>query len=267
MAARMNNMLCLFIVHVCTVFLLPLRLTIILIHGKNLDDQVGLVANRDAREINHELVGETVTDVDARHAVALTGDLRHRDVDGVVTVAGGTLAPPAAARDSDVVGGDPIESETLVVALSHDAHFVRGSLSKVGADKPALGDLEMVLCGIGPRDACFCNKLSIIITFLNKLNVKCFQPISFLSSIHFLLALKQGQATWSTCHAYALCMSISNECECGKKSFNHSPSGLKLSEAFATIESNSSVRNFGNAVSIIGAIFRSISSGSLLEIT
>ena len=166
MAARMNNMLCLFF---CTVFLLPFRLTIILIHGKDLDDQVGLVANRDAGEINHDLVGETVTDVDARHAVALTGHLRHRDVDGVVAVAGGTLAPPAAAaaaRDSDVVGGDPIETETLVVALSHDAHLVRGSLPKVGADEPALGDLEMVLCGIGPRDAWFCKKLSRIITFL-----------------------------------------------------------------------------------------------------
>ena len=70
-------------------------------------------------------------------------------------------------------------------------------------------------------------------------------------------ALKQGQPTWPSYYAYALCMSISNECECGKKSFNHSPSGLKLSEAFATIESNSSVRNFGIAV---GTIFRSISS-------
>ena len=139
------------------------RLTVILIHGKDLDDQVGLVANRDAGEINDELVRETVADVDARHAVALTRHLRHRDVNGVVAVAGGTLAPPAAvaARHSDVVGADPIETETLVVALSHDAHLVWGSLPKVGAGEPALGDLEMVLGRIGPRYAWFCNMFTM----------------------------------------------------------------------------------------------------------
>ena len=154
MAARMNNMFCFFIL--C---LHLFCLTVILIHGKDLDDQVGLVANRDAGEINHDLVGETVTDVDARHAVALTGDLHHRDVDGVVAVAGGASAPPSAAapRDSDVVGGDPIEAETLVVALSHDAHLMWGRLPKGGAGEPALGDREMVLGGIGPRDAWFWN--------------------------------------------------------------------------------------------------------------
>lgn len=56
-------------------------------------------------------------------------------------------------------------------------------------------------------------------------------------------------------------MSISNEC--GKSTFGNSPSGLRLSEAFAKSESNRSVRNCGIAVSSVGAIFRSISSGAL----
>ena len=126
------------------------RLTVIFIHGKDLDYQVGLFANMDAGEVNRELVREAVADINTGNAVALTRHLCHGYVDVVVTVVGGALAPPAAARESDVVGGDPVKTETLVVALSHDVHLMRGSLTKVGTGEPSLGDLEVVLGGIGP---------------------------------------------------------------------------------------------------------------------
>ena len=132
-------------------------LTVILIHGKDLDDHVGLLADRDAGEVDDELVGEAVADVDLVHAVALTGHLRHRDVDAVVAVADGALAPlsSAAVGGPDVVGCDPIDAETLVVARSHDAH---AHLVEVGTGQSALRDLEMVLGGIGPLDARLCKK-------------------------------------------------------------------------------------------------------------
>ena len=125
-----------------------LPLTVILIHGEDLDDQVGLFAHGDAGEVNHELVGEAVADVDAGHAVALARHFAHRDHDVIVAVAGRALDP--LPRESHVVGGggDPVEAETLVVVLRHDTHVMRGSLAKVGTYKPALGDLDVVLCGI-----------------------------------------------------------------------------------------------------------------------
>ena len=133
-------------------------LTVILIHGKDLDDHVGLLADRDAGEVDDELVGEAVADVDLVHAVALTGHLRHRDVDAVVAVADGALAPlssAAAVSSLDVVGCDPIDAETLVIARSHDAH---AHPVEVGTGQSTLRDSEMVLGGIGPRDARLCKK-------------------------------------------------------------------------------------------------------------
>lgn len=90
-------------------------------------------------------------------------------------------------RQSDVAGGDPIEAETLVVALSHDAHLMWGRLPKGGAGEPALGDREMVLGGIGPRDAWFWNTYirKIYIWQLIKHYMKYYSRDSFLSSIYF----------------------------------------------------------------------------------
>ena len=134
-------------------------LTVILVHGKDLDDHVGLLADRDPGEVDDELVGEAVADVDLVHAVALTGHLRHRDVDAVVAVADGALASlsssAATVGGPDVVGCDPIDAETLVVARSHDAH---AHLVEVGTGQSALRDPEMVLGGIGPWDARLCKK-------------------------------------------------------------------------------------------------------------